>query len=144
MLDRVFTMSRVLDDVSDATLEPVSRARGSVWFPALDSYETDNTFVISLDVPGVHPENVDISFEQNTLTIKGTRSATIRKPEKGELRVFTTERVAGDFARAIRLPEYVDGEKIEANYSNGVLTITIPKAAAAMPRKITVRTTEVK
>ena len=83
--------------------------------------------------------NVEISFEQNTLTLKGTRGPTLQRPENGELRLYTAERVSGDFARSIRLPDYVDGERIEAQYTNGVLTITVPKAESALPRKIAIK-----
>ena len=143
VLDRMLSLSRALDSVpaSDPPDLPGYdvTSRPSLWFPAMDSYETDNSFVIELDVPGVHPENVDISLDRNTLTIKGTRGATVNAQEKGEVRVFSSERLTGSFARAIRLSEYVDGERIEARYSNGVLTVTIPKSAAAMPRKIAVK-----
>ena len=136
VLDRMLTMARAMDDqlgVASGT------DRRGLWFPALDVYETEGAYVAELDLPGVHPENVDISFEQGTLTIRGTRAPTVKTPEKGELRVFSAERVSGSFIRSVRLPEYVDGEKIEAAYTNGVLTVTIPKAAAARPRKITIR-----
>ena len=138
VLDRMLTMARAMDDqlgVASGT------DRRGLWFPALDVYETEGAYVAELDLPGVHPENVDISFEQGTLTIRGTRAPTVKTPEKGELRVFSAERVSGSFIRSVRLPEYVDGEKIEAEYTNGVLAVTIPKAAAARPRKITIRHT---
>jgi HSP20 family protein len=140
----MLTLSRAVENAAEArdVWSADRPARQEFWFPPMDTYETENTFVIELDVPGVHPENVDISYEQSTLTIKGTRGATIKAQEKGELRVFSSERLAGAFARAIRLPEYVDGERIEARYANGVLTVTIPKAAAAMPRKIAVKSAE--
>jgi HSP20 family protein len=139
VFDRMLTLARAMDD----TLGPDgARDRRGLWFPALDVYETEQAYVAELDLPGVHPENVDISFEQGTLTIRGTRAPTVKTPEKGELRVFSAERVSGSFIRSVRLPEYVDGEKIEASYTNGVLTVTIPKAAAARPRKITIRNGE--
>jgi HSP20 family protein len=147
VLDRMLTLSRALDqtfgsDQPTASLWDTHAApsRGQFWFPALDAYETETSYVVELDLPGVHPENVDISFEQNTLTVRGTRAPTLQAPEKGELRVYNAERVSGAFARAVRLPEYVEGERIEAHYANGVLTITVPKAQSALPRKIAVKT----
>ena len=139
MLDRMLTLARAMDESIGAN---GTQDRRSLWFPALDVYETEGAYVAELDLPGVHPENVDISFEQGTLTIRGTRAPTVKTPEKGELRVFSAERVSGAFVRSVRLPEYVDGEKIEATYTNGVLTVTIPKAAAARPRKIAIRSGE--
>ena len=137
MLDRMLTLARAMDD-QFGTANGQTDSRG-LWFPALDVYETENAYVVELDLPGVHPENVDLSFEQGTLTIRGQRAPTVKTPEKGELRVFSAERVSGSFIRSVRLPEYVDSEKIEAAYDNGVLVVTIPKAAAARARKITIR-----
>jgi HSP20 family protein len=136
VLDRMLTLARAVDDSFAAGDRYDNRG---VWFPALDVYETEQAYVVELDLPGVHPENVDLSFEQGTLTIRGTRGPTVKTPEKGELRVFSAERVSGSFVRSVRLPEYVDSEKIEATYDNGVLMVTIPKAAAARARRITIR-----
>ena len=137
MLDRMLTLARAMEDqFGTGSNQLDSRA---LWFPALDVYETESAYVVELDLPGVHPENVDLSFEQGTLTIRGQRAPTVKTPEKGELRVFSAERVSGSFIRSVRLPEYVDSEKIEASYTNGVLVVTIPKAAAARARKITIR-----
>lgn len=138
VLDRMLTLARAMDDQFGT---PNAQDRG-LWFPALDVYETEGAYVAELDLPGVHSENVDISFEQGTLSIRGTRGPTVRTPEKGELRVFSAERVSGSFVRSVRLPEYVDADRIEAQYANGVLSVTIPKAAAARPRKISIRSGE--
>jgi HSP20 family protein len=145
VFDRMLALSRALDH----TLTPEQTrganyggARQQLWLPVVDVYETDNAFVIDADLPGVHPENVEISFEQGALTLKGTRAPALKTPEQGELRVFIAERITGGFARTVRLPEYVDGEKIEARYANGVLTVTVPKAPAALPRKIAIKAAE--
>ena len=141
MFDRMLSLSRAMDQVlgSESTLGALGSGRSQVWLPALDAYETENAFVVEADLPGVHQENVEISFEQNVLTIKGTRAPTIQAPEKGELRVFTAERLTGAFARSIRLPDYVDGERIDASCHDGVLTVTVPKAPSALPRKIAIK-----
>ena len=106
--------------------------------PSLDVVERADAYVISAELPGVDPATVDISFENNTLTLSGTKQPSVVAPEKDELRVYTAERLSGAFERAVRLPEYVEGDKIDATYTNGVLTITVPKAQAARARKITV------
>ena len=82
---------------------------------------------------------VEISFENNTLTIRGTKAPWLQPQENEEVRVYTAERVNGPFERAVRLPEYVEGDKIEASYTQGVLTITVPKAQAARARKIEIK-----
>ena len=104
--------------------------------PSLDVVERPDAYVISAELPGVDPTKVDISFENNTLTLSGTKQPSVVAQEKDELRVYTAERLSGSFERAVRLPEYVEGDKISANYVNGVLTITVPKAQAARARKI--------
>jgi HSP20 family protein len=143
VFDRMLTLSRAFDQAFGSEFGPAWGAntgatRTQLWLPVVDVFETESSFVIEADLPGVHPENVEISFEQNTLTFKGTRAPTLQTPSQGELRVYTAERVSGEFARSIRLPEYVDGDKIEASYNNGVLTITVPKAQSARPRKIAI------
>ena len=106
--------------------------------PSLDVVERADAYVISAELPGVDPNSVDISFENNTLTLSGTKQPSVVAQEKDELRVYTAERLSGAFERAVRLPEYVEGDKIEAAYTNGVLTITVPKAQAARARKISI------
>jgi len=86
----------------------------------------------------VSPDQVDVSFEQNVLTIRGTKPASFDVANDGELRVFAAERVNGTFERAVRLPEFVNADKISASFTNGLLTITVPKAEAAQPRKIAI------
>lgn len=139
VFDRMLTLSRALDQALANDQTWPEGTRQGFWLPNVDTYETRGSFVIEADLPGVHPENVDISFEQGSLTLKGTRAPTLAVPEEGEFRVYVAERPHGAFARSIRLPEYVDGERIEANFHNGVLTINVPKAPNAVPRKITVK-----
>src|SRR5215211_1870201 len=118
VFDRMLTLSRAMDQALAEGWTPTNTEsrRTQVWLPVVDCYETENTLVIEADLPGVHPENVEVSFEKGTLTLKGTRGPTIQAPEKGEFRVYSAERVSGSFARSIRLPDYVDGEKVEAVY----------------------------
>lgn len=132
MLDRMATLTRAMDDAVAA------RPGSPNWVPSLDAYETDQAYVVTLDLPGVAMESVDVSFERNTLTVKGTRERLGPSDEK-EARVFFREREWGAFERSLRFPHYVDGEKIAAAFSNGVLTITVPKSETAKARKIAVR-----
>ena len=134
-LDRMLTLNRALDQAFNGT--------GSrVWVPALDVAERGDAYVIHVELPGVSPEQVDVSFEQNVLTIRGTKPASFDVASEGEVRVFAAERVHGGFERAIRLPEFVDADRIEATFTNGLLTVTVPKAQAAQPRRITIRGAE--
>lgn len=131
-LDRMLTLNRAFDQAFGAA------AGARVWVPALDVAERGDAYVVHADLPGVSPEAVDISFEQNVLTIRGTKPASHDAQTEGEIRVFAAERVQGSFERSIRLPEFVDAEQIGATFTNGVLTVTVPKAKAAQPRKISI------
>jgi HSP20 family protein len=104
--------------------------------PALDVVERDDNYTISAELPGVEPSTVEILFEQNTLTIRGTKPASIAKPETGQVRAYVAERPSGSFARTLRLPDYIDADRIRASFANGVLTIVVPKSTAARKRKI--------
>jgi len=139
VLDRMVTLGRSMD--SALNQHEAAGTRTAYWGPDLDAWETEHAFVVTVDLPGVAAERVDISFERNTLTISGVREATLKTPEKGELRVFFAERPGGSFSRSLRFPQYVEGDKISASFDRGVLTITVPKAEAAKSRKITIGAT---
>jgi HSP20 family protein len=138
VLDRMVTLSRAMDEAFGARNGETAGVAQQYWVPSLDAWETENAFHVQLDLPGLSSENVDISFDRNTLTITGTRPQTIQAPEKGEVRVFFAERAYGSFQRSLRFPQYVMSDRIEAGFDNGVLTITVPKAEEAKPRKIAI------
>lgn len=100
----------------------------------LDLYREGDTFVASLDLPGVDPGSIDIDMEDRTLTIRAERKA----PEAEGLQWVTHERPTGTFARQMTLGYGLDLSNVVANYSDGVLTLTIPVAEEAKPRKIQV------
>ena len=137
VLGRMSSLSRAMDDVIGRADES-SNGSGQYYIPAMDAWETEQAFVVQLDLPGVNADQVDVSFDRNTLTIKGTRGATLPATEQGEKRVFFAERAPGQFVRTLRFPQWVDASKIDAKATNGVLTVTVPKSEAAKPRKIQV------
>jgi HSP20 family protein len=108
----------------------------SSWIPACDVFEDKDSVKIVAELPGVEPEDVKISLENNLLTVRGEKR---QKAEENNERVHRYERTYGSFERAFALPTTVDPDKIAANYSNGVLTVTIPKAERARPREIPVK-----
>jgi HSP20 family protein len=134
-LDRMMTLNRALDE---AFTNSGNTDAARVWVPAIDLIEKKDSYIIRAELPGVERSNIDISFEKNVLTISGQKSALIEAKDE-ELRVFAAERVSGSFSRSLRMPDYIDGDKIGAEYKDGLLTITIPKAELAQPRKIEVR-----
>src|SRR4051812_36254157 len=135
-LDRMMTLNRALDQAFNAALTGESR----VWVPAIDVVEQKDAYVVYAELPGVDASQVDISFEQNVLTIRGTKRSAVEASNEGELRVYAAERVTGSFERSIRLPEFVDSDKIQASFTDGLLMVTVPKAQAAQARRIEIKT----
>ncbi|GAB4354451.1 MAG: Hsp20/alpha crystallin family protein [Methylohalobius sp. ZOD2] len=107
------------------------------WAPAVDIKEKANQYVVHADLPGVKPDDIEITLENSILTIKGHRETEAKEEKEDYKRV---ERVYGGFFRRFALPDSVDADKIQANYEQGVLIITIPKKAEVQPKKITVKT----
>jgi HSP20 family protein len=108
----------------------------SSWIPACDVFEDQDAVKIVAEVPGVRPEDVKISLENNLLTIRGEKR---QQAEEKTERVHRYERSYGSFERTFSLPTTVDPEKIDASYANGLLTVTIPKVERARPREIPVK-----
>jgi HSP20 family protein len=134
-LDRMLTLNRALDEAFTSSVNGNTETR--VWVPAIDLIERKDAYLVRAELPGVERSNIDISFEKNILTISGQKSAMLEAKDE-ELRVFAAERVSGSFSRALRMPDHIDGDKISAEYKDGLLTVTIPKAELAQPRKIEV------
>jgi len=105
------------------------------WVPAVDIKETDKAFIITADIPGVDPKDIEVNMENGVLTIRGERKEEKEEEKEGYKRI---ERVRGTFYRRFTLPDTADAEKISAKSKNGVLEITIPKQEKVQPRKITV------
>jgi HSP20 family protein len=103
---------------------------------ALDAYRQDDHLVLQLDLPGVDPASVDVTFEHGTLTVKAERRPAVAE----DSRVLVSERPQGTFTRRFSLSENLDGERTEARYDNGVLTLTVPVAEQSKPRKVEVVT----
>lgn len=135
------TLSFTLDRMNRALDQALAAdwTGNQVWVPAIDVVEKKDAYVLFAELPGVDASQVDISFEQNVLTIRGAKRSSFDPSNQGEIRVYAAERVHGAFERSIKLPEFVDGEKIGADFSNGLLTVTVPKAQAAQARKIEIR-----
>jgi HSP20 family protein len=105
------------------------------WSPAVDIFETEDALKLKADVPDVNIEDIDVRVENQTLTVRGHRKFEKDETVKGHHRI---ERSYGEFVRSFVVPSTVDTEKVEADYKNGVLTITLPKKEAAKPRQVKV------
>jgi HSP20 family protein len=108
----------------------------TAWAPALDISERKDAYLVTVEVPGVEPEDLDITMEDGLLTIKGERQFT---SESSEQQFHRVERRYGAFRRSITLPAQVQADHIEATFDNGVLQIVVPKAEEAKPKRIQVR-----
>jgi len=113
-------------------------ATATTWLPLVDIFEEPDEIRLVAEVPGVKPEDVKISVENNLLTIKGTKEQVAE--EKAE-RVHRYERTYGAFERTFSLAASIDPSRIKATYNLGVLTITLPKAETAKPHLIKVEVT---
>jgi HSP20 family protein len=99
---------------------------------SMDAYRQDDQVVVNLDLPGIDPSSVDVTVEKGTLTVKAERHW---ENTEGS-RALLSERPQGTFTRRLRLSDAFDGERTEAHYDNGVLTLTIPVAEQAKPRRV--------
>jgi HSP20 family protein len=106
----------------------------SGWTPALDLYQNNDNVVAVVELPGMRKEDIDISLHDGMLTIAGERQSSSSEGENAE----RTERFSGKFRRSITLPSRVDADKVSASYKDGVLTVTLPKAEEAKPKKVEV------
>ena len=109
---------------------------GTVARPAampMDAYRKGDTFYIKLDLPGISLDDIDLTVEQNVLTVRAERST-----REGGVDLLIAERPAGTFSRQVFLGDTLDADKVEADYTAGVLTLAIPVHEAAKPRKLSI------
>ena len=119
-------------------LAPFRRMGGLVRMPEADVVETENHIQVLLELPGMKPEDIELSLENNVLTVSGEKQE--ERNEGDETRTYhLSERRWGRFSRSFVLPREVDPDKIEARFENGVLTITVPKTEKARRRRIEIR-----
>lgn len=132
------------------TYDPFTRefdriaGRAFGWGPSLlvqpgmpmDAVRRENDILLRFDLPGVAPETIDVTVDRGVLTVRGQRAAERTEGENYVIR----ERVTGAFSRRLRLSDVVDADHIEASYNDGVLTVRVPLAEAAKPRKVAIAT----
>jgi HSP20 family protein len=107
-----------------------------VWTPSIEMYEKEDKYIIRMEIPGVKPEQVEISISGDTLTVKGERTP----PEDIANKDYQFCEVCyGSFVRSITLPEPIDADRIEANFENGLLDLRVPKAEEIKPKQIKIQ-----
>jgi HSP20 family protein len=117
------------------TFDPFAQRADYRRLARMDAIRRENEVELRFDLPGIDPESIDVSVDHGVLTVKASRNEEYTEGEKPVIR----ERVMGSYVRRVRLSDAVDAEKIEAGYTDGVLTVHVPVAEAAKPRKIEVR-----
>jgi HSP20 family protein len=132
-------MRQGMDRLWDSFFEGWPFRRGEEaagWVPSLDVSETKTDIIVKAEVPGMDPKDIDISLSNEVLTIKGERKQ--EREEKDENYHFV-ERSFGSFARSVRLPNEVKGEKISASYRDGILKVVLPKSEEAKKKEIKIK-----
>ena len=132
----------------EKTLEEMDRLFGSVGrplglrsvprgtFPAINVYDQDGAIILTAEIPGIKPEDLELSVVQDSVTLKGQR----KDPDYPEgTRMYRKERLAGEFMRTVTLPVPVNPDTVKAEYKNGILTVHMEKAAEAKAKKIKIQ-----
>jgi len=142
MIYRRYTLPTVLEEMERMQREmnkrvggfTFERPLGAAVYPAINAWTTDDEEVVTAQLPGINPDDIEISITNDVLTISGERLA-----QDGDMRYHRRERFNGKFSRSMHLAFPVAADKVAAGYENGVLKITLPRAEADKPRKITVQ-----
>lgn len=127
-------MNRLFNDAHAPRQSDDLMSRGT-WTPAVDIYEVDGALVLKAELPDMRREDIDVSVENHTLTIRGERKLDHEIKQESFHRI---ERAYGSFVRSFTLPNTVDASKIGAEYKNGVLRVTLPVREEAKPRQINI------
>lgn len=133
--DRLASLRDLLDSAFELAGNGAQSVRGRVWSPVLDIFEDADRVTVKLEAAGLKKDDFDISLHDDTLTVSGERKS---ETERSEGESFRSERFFGHFTRTVTLPALVKADAVSATYADGVLTITLPKAEEAKPRKIEV------
>jgi len=137
--DRLSSLRDEVNRLFDVSQPGFGSARDSSlfsgWTPALDVYQDKDNVFVKAELPGMKKEDIDISLEKGMLSISGERK---HEKESGEGENYRSERYFGKFHRSITLPTAIEAAKVTAAYTDGVLTVTLPKAEEAKPKQIEV------
>ena len=130
-MDLFREMERMFDGLSET-----GGFRTAGVFPALQVSESGDSILVRAELPGFDPKQLDVTVENHTLTLAGTRE---RHDETEGVSYHRREREWGAFRRSVTLPTRVEGDKVKATYTDGILTVELPKAAEARPKQITIQ-----
>ena len=127
--------SRLFDSFFNQDLTGSEEVSNRAWLPPVDIQETDDAYRLSAELPGLTKDDINITLENNVLRLTGERKLEKDVKKESYQRI---ERTYGSFARSFSLPHQVNGDQVEAAFKDGVLTIMVPKAEQAKPRKIAI------
>lgn len=133
--DEFFTVRSELDRLLDRW---AGRSGELLWMPAVDVRETADELIVEAELPGMTAENVDVRVENGVLTISGEKRQEVEEGKEGSS-YHLVERRYGRFERSFTLPGSVNADGVKARFAGGVLTVTLPKAEAAKPRRIEIQ-----
>jgi len=136
--NRLTSLRDEIDRLFDLSMPTLARDTGGLfsgWAPALDLYQDKDNVFVKVELPGMKKEEINISLHEGMLTLSGERK---RETKSGEGETFRSESYYGKFHRAVTLPTLVDANQVKANYKDGILTVTLPKAEEAKPKQIEV------
>jgi HSP20 family protein len=129
-------MNRMFDEFFRGDILADESFFGRDWTPPVDVVENDNAFILKAELPGMNKDDVKITLENNLLTIRGEKK---NETEKKEGNFHRVERSYGMFERSFTIPGTITASEIDAQYKDGILTLTLPKAAEAKPKLIDVK-----
>jgi HSP20 family protein len=132
----MLNLRRTVDRLFDNASQDHDWAQSTSWGLAVDVVENKDDFIVKASVPGINPDDLDISYVEDTLTIKGEIKS---ENEVKENQYHLRERRYGTFSRSITLPTKIKGDAIEASYQNGVITLRLPKAEEVKPKRIAIK-----
>jgi len=133
--DRLSPLRSLLDSAFALAGAESSLERSRGWLPALDVYEDEHSVTVRVEVAGMKKKDFDIQLHEDALTVSGERKA---ENESREGESFRSERFFGAFSRSVQLPSAVKPDGVTAEYTDGILTVVLPKADEAKPKKIEV------
>ena len=135
--DEMMSFRKAMERFFDRPLAASLLNQGDLFDLAIDLSENDDAYVVEASIPGIDPDDLDITYADRVLTIKGESKEDSEKEEKGKFHI--RERRYGSFSRSVTLATAVKEKDIQANYQDGVLRLTLPKSEEAKPKKITVK-----
>jgi HSP20 family protein len=129
-------VNRLFNSLFDTPTRSFGAETTRRWVPAMDVVESDDHYVLHADLPGLAEQDISIELESGVLRISGERKD--ERTEENRRGYRRIERSYGSFSRSLKLPDGVDGDAVQASFSNGVLEVKIPKPAQHKPRKVTI------